>query len=133
MDTNAPQPTETQAPIPTDAELKMPEEQFGGSRQPSDAHSMLIPLLAGLLIVLVAALAILFFFRDTILEAIGMNSGAEDVLTETEAMPEEPAVKTTPELDQIQSELEATSFTDIEADFERIDAELTSGATTTAQ
>ena len=133
MDTNAPQPTEPQTPVTADAELKMPEEEFGGPRPPSDAHSILIPLLAGLLIALLAALAVLFIFRETLMELIGMDSNATDELTEAEPMEPAPAAKDTEELDQLQSELEAANFSDIEADLSQIDAELTGGATTTAE
>ena len=133
MDTTTPQPTEPQAPVTADAELKMPEEEFGGPRPPSDAPSILIPLLAGLLIALLVALAVLFIFRDTLMELIGMDSGTADVLTETEPEPTEPEVKDTAELDQLQSELEATTFAEIEADLAEIDAEFADAATTTVE
>jgi hypothetical protein len=132
MEPQSPQNNPTpvnQAPIIPESQMKMPDEAAGGPPPPDTNRHGFNPWLIGLLVILLVMLAVAVIWGE---EIVGMLIPEESA--EFTPPPETAEQSDTKDLNDLESEIEDTDWSELEADMAAMEAEINAevGATSTA-
>jgi ABC-type Na+ efflux pump permease subunit len=125
-----------QEPVISDSEMKMPEERFGATVEPSDKTTHLGIILGILIVLLVLILGGLYIWGTMLQNSVAPieKNPAVRPTPEENNEPESPTadaqvqaletVSTSNEIDALEADIESTNLDALDAELDAIDAEL---------